>query len=74
LGTDRHRHRPPTRTVRKAALLWTPICVLAGIPVLVTHPWLAWFLLVCILLFGFSLRAARARRERSLANDRVLIA
>ncbi|WP_037314339.1 YwiC-like family protein [Amycolatopsis orientalis] len=65
--------RRPER-FRKAALVWTPLCVLAGAPVLVTHLWLVWCLFGYLLLFCFSLRQARARRERSLTNDLVLIA
>ncbi|HET6708165.1 YwiC-like family protein, partial [Amycolatopsis sp.] len=65
--------RRPER-FRRAALVWTPICVLAGATVLVTHPWLGWVLVVYALLFGVNLHQARVRRERSLANDLVLIA
>lgn len=59
---------------RLAAAVWTPICVLTGAPVLVTHPWLGWVLAAYVLLFLVTLWHARARRERSLANDLVLIA
>ncbi|WIV53231.1 YwiC-like family protein [Amycolatopsis nalaikhensis] len=59
---------------RTAALVWTPVTVLAGAPVLVTHLWLFWVLLGFLGLFGVNLWQARLRRERSLANDLVLIA
>lgn len=59
---------------RRAALLWTPVCVAAGLPLLVTHPWLLWVLLAYLALFAVNLLEARRRRERSIANDLVLIA
>ncbi|MBE1495773.1 hypothetical protein H4696_002873 [Amycolatopsis lexingtonensis] len=65
--------RRPER-FRKAARLWTPICVAAGVPLLVTHLWLGGVLVAYLLLFVVNLRLARARRERSLANGLVLIA
>jgi len=57
-----------------AALLWVPVCTLAGTPVLVAHPWLVWVAMVYLALFGVNVQQARTHRERSLTNDLVLIA
>ncbi|WP_167756318.1 MULTISPECIES: YwiC-like family protein [unclassified Amycolatopsis] len=65
--------RRPSR-FRRAALLWIPVCVTAGAVVLSARPWLIWVLLGYLALFGVNLGFARARRERSMANDLVLIA
>ena len=69
LLTARRRER-----FRRAALIWTPVCVVAGVPLLVTHPWLGWVLLAYLALFAVNLLQARRRRERSMSNDLVLIA
>lgn len=68
LLTARRRDR-----FRRAALVWSPVCVAAGLPLLVTHPWLAWVLLGYLALFAVNLVQARRRRERSLTNDLVLV-
>ncbi|GAB3270367.1 YwiC-like family protein [Kineosporia babensis] len=64
--------RRPER-FRRAAVIWLPICVVAGVPVLITHPWLGWLLAVYLLLFLVNVQQAKARRERSMFNDLVLI-
>ena len=69
LLTARRRER-----FRKPALVWTPVCVVAGAPVLVTHLWLGWVLLAYLALFAVNLQQARGRRERSMTNDLVLVA
>lgn len=61
------------RRFRRAALVWTPVCVVAGIPLLATHRWLSWVLLAYLVLFAVNLAEARRRRERSMANDLVLV-
>ncbi len=58
---------------RRAALVWTPVCVVAGVPLLVTHPWLLWVLVAYLALFAVNLQEARRRRERSIGNDLVLV-
>jgi hypothetical protein len=58
---------------RRAALIWSPACVVAGLPVLLAHPWLAWVLLAYLALFAVNLLEARLRRERSMTNDLVLV-
>lgn len=68
LLTARRRER-----FRRAALVWTPVCVAAGLPLLLTHPWLLWVLLAYLGLFAVNLLEARRRRERSIANDLVLV-
>ncbi|MCB0894314.1 MAG: YwiC-like family protein [Nocardioidaceae bacterium] len=65
--------RRPER-FRRAALVWAPPCVLAGVLLLVTHVWLVWVLLAYLVLFAVNLQQARRRRERSIENDLVLIA
>lgn len=62
------------RRFRRAALVWIPPALVAGIPLLVTHRWLSWVLAVYLLLFAVNLHQARLRRERSLTNDLVLVA
>ena len=64
--------RRPER-FRRAALVWTPACAVAGAVLLATHLWLAWVLLAYLLLFAVNLQQARRRRERSIQNDLVLI-
>lgn len=64
--------RRPAR-FRRAALIWIPLCLVAGVPLLLTHLWLSWVLLAYLLLFLVNLQQARARRERSVFNDLVLI-
>jgi hypothetical protein len=65
--------RRPER-FHRAAAVWTPICVLAGTPLLAARPWLLWALMTYAVLFSLSLRHARARRERSMTNNLLLIA
>jgi hypothetical protein len=64
--------RRPDR-FHRAAAAWTSICVLAGTPLLVAHPWLIWALIAYAVLFSLTLRQARARRERSMINNLLLI-
>ena len=59
---------------RRAVLLWSPVCLVAGLPLLVTHAWLGWVLLGYLALFAVNLLEARRRRERSMTNDLVLVA
>jgi len=72
-ATGRLTARRPERFDR-ALLAWSPIVLLAGIPVLVARPWLVWVLLAYGALWLVNLGFARGRRERSLANDLVLVA
>lgn len=65
--------RRPER-FRRAVLVWTPPCVVAGALLLATHLWLGWVLLAYLALFAVNLEQARRRRERSIENDLVLIA
>lgn len=65
--------RRPER-FRRAALVWSPVALVAGAPLLPSHPWLVWVLAAYLLLFVVNLAMARAGRERSLTNDLVLIA
>lgn len=64
--------RRPER-FRRAALVWTPPCVVAGASLLATHWWLVWVLLAYLALFAVNLQQARRRRERSIGNDLVLV-
>jgi hypothetical protein len=57
-----------------ALMTWAPIALLAGIPLVVTRPWLVWVLFGYAALWLVNLRFASNRRERSLGNDLVLIA
>nr|WP_272949651.1 YwiC-like family protein [Kribbella antibiotica] len=63
----------PARYCR-AAIVWMPICIVAGAFVLVARLWLTWVLTAYAVLFGVNLRQAWAHRERSLTNDLVLVA
>ncbi|KAA1417804.1 YwiC-like family protein [Nocardioides humilatus] len=58
---------------RRALLIWGPLCVLGGAPLLLVHPWLLWSLAAYGLLFAVNVQQAGTRRERSLVNDLVLI-
>lgn len=59
---------------RRAARVWVPLTVVAGVPLLVLHPWLWWVLATYAALHVVTLHHARHHRERSLANDLVLVA
>jgi hypothetical protein len=72
-ATGRLTARRPERFDR-ALLAWAPIVLLAGLPVLVARPWLCWVLLGYAVLWLVNLAFASGRRERSLANDLVLVA
>ena len=72
-ATGRLTARRPERFDR-ALLAWAPVVLLAGIPVLVARPWLCWVLLGYLALWLVNLAFASGRRERSLANDLVLVA
>jgi len=72
-ATGRLTARRPQRFDR-ALLAWSPIVLLAGIPVLVARPWLVWVLLAYAVLWLVNLGYASERRERSLVNDLVLVA
>jgi hypothetical protein len=71
--TGRLTARRPERFDRALAV-WAPVTVLAGVPVLLARPWLVWVLLGYLLLWLVNLGNAWRRRERSLANDLVLVA
>jgi hypothetical protein len=57
-----------------ALLTWAPVALLAGIPVVVACPWLVWVGVGYSALWLVSLGFASEGRERSLANDLVLVA
>ena len=58
----------------RALRTWAPVAATAGLLALAWRPWLFWVALVDAAGFAVSLRYARARRERALGNDLVLIA
>ncbi len=72
-ATGRLTARRPER-FDHALMTWAPIVLLAGIPLLVARPWLVWVLCGYAGLWLVNLAFARGRRERSLANDLVLVA
>jgi YwiC-like protein len=72
-ATGRLTARRPER-FDHALMTWAPIALLAGLPLLVARPWLVWVMLGYAGLWLVSLSLARVRRERSLANDLVLVA
>jgi hypothetical protein len=53
--------------------LVTPICLAAGAPLLLAHPWLVWVIAGYGALFAITLQQARNRHERSMTNNLVLI-
>jgi hypothetical protein len=71
--TGRLSARRPERFDR-ALLVWAPVVLVAGAPLLWWRPWLVWVVAMYAALWLVNLRFARARRERSLANDLVLVA
>ena len=71
-ATGRLTARRPERFDRPL-LAWAPVVLLAGIPVLIARPWLCWVLLGYATLWLVNLAFASGRRERSLANDLVLV-
>lgn len=58
----------------RALRTWVPVVLVAGGVALAWRPWLAWVALLYAAGFLVSLRYAKARRERALGNDLVLIA
>ena len=72
-ATGRLTARRPER-FDHALMTWAPIALLAGIPLVVACPWLVWVLVVYAALWLVNLGFASDRRERSLANDLVLVA
>lgn len=54
--------------------LWLPLAVPASAVAVVWRPWLVWVGLLYGLGYAVSLTYARARRERALGNDLVLVA
>lgn len=58
----------------RALRTWAPVAGAAGLLALAWRPWLLWVALLYAVGFAVSLRYARARRERALGNDLVLIA
>lgn len=67
------RHPAPGRLVRPLAL-WSAPLLVAGVPLLVLRPWLAWVALAYLASFAVNLAFAARRDERALANDVVFIA
>lgn len=67
------RHPDPGRFARPLAL-WSVPALLAGVPLLVLRPWLAWVALAYLASFTVNLAFAARRDERALANDAVFIA
>lgn len=65
---------PRPERYRDAAALWGAAAILPGVAALVLCPWLVWVLVAYAALFGVNLAFARARSERALANDLVLVA
>lgn len=65
---------PRPERYREAAVLWGGLTVAAGAVVLVARPWLVWVLAVYAVAFAVNLGFARARSERAIANDLVLVA
>jgi hypothetical protein len=71
--TGRLSARRPERFDR-ALVVWTPVVLLAGVPVLVVRPWSVWAVVAFLCLWLVNLGFARRRLERSLGNDLVLVA
>lgn len=65
---------PRPQRFDRALRVWLPTALLAGLLALAWRPWLVWVGLLHGAGFLLSLRYARARRERALGNDLVLIA
>jgi len=65
---------PRPRRFNRALRTWSPVVLLAGLPLLVLRPWLLWVLLAYLGLWLVNLSFARRRRERDLPNDLVLVA
>ena len=64
---------PRPARYRDAVVLWGAVAAAAGLVVLAQRPWLAWVLLVYGAAFAVNLGFARARSERALANDLLLV-
>lgn len=64
---------PRPERYRPAAVVWGTVAVVAGSVVLVQRPWLAWAVAAYGVGFAVNVGFARARAERSLANDLVLV-
>jgi hypothetical protein len=71
--TGRFAARRPERFDR-AVRLWGPVTMVTGAPVLWWRPWLLWVVAAYAALWLLNVAFARARQERSLANDLVLAA
>lgn len=73
LVRDRTSRRPGrARFARPLAIWWTPALV-AGVPLLIVRPWLAWVALAYAGLFAVNIAFARRRDERALVNDGVFV-
>jgi hypothetical protein len=70
--TGRLSARRPERFDR-ALVLWASVVLVAGAPLLWWRPWLVWVVVAYAVLWVVNLAFARTRRERSLANDLVLV-
>lgn len=66
------RHPDPGRYLRPL-LAWWAVTLAAGLPLLVTRPWLAWVALLYAASFVVNLAFAHRRDERALVNDLVFI-
>lgn len=64
--------RRPQR-FRRPALVWLGLALPPAVLLVALRPWLVWVGLAYAGLFAVNLRYARARDERALANDLVLI-
>lgn len=74
LVRDSASRRPDPRRFRRPLLVWWPIVLVAGLPLLLARPWLVWVALVYAASFAVNLLFARRRDERALVNDLVFIA
>lgn len=58
----------------RALRLWAALAVPLVVAAVLLRPWLVWVAAAYLVPFGVNLAFARARRERDLANDLVLVA
>ena len=65
---------PRPERFRRAVAVWAPVAVPAAAVTVAWRPWLVWVGLLYLVGFAVSLRYARARDERALGNDLVLVA
>ena len=65
---------PRPERFRRALVVWLVVALPAAATALVLRPWLLWVGAAYTALYLVSLRFARQRRERALANDLLLVA